>query len=127
MVHERRLLLVEHEHPDWGRFWVLPGGGWQPNEMLAQAARREVREETGLELVALRRVAVPRAVIREGTDYALFIGEVATLADPVPQVDLGMEKYLRGVRWHTVSVDKPLGPLDARFWTHLAPLILKRL
>jgi ADP-ribose pyrophosphatase YjhB (NUDIX family) len=37
--------------------------------MLAQAARREVREETGLEVVELRRVAVPRSVIRDGGDY----------------------------------------------------------
>jgi 8-oxo-dGTP diphosphatase len=30
-------------------FWVTPGGGLQGRETYAQAARRELREETGLD------------------------------------------------------------------------------
>lgn len=45
------LLLVEHtglwdERP----FWAPPGGGVEPGEPLADALRREVREETGLDV-----------------------------------------------------------------------------
>lgn len=47
--HEERLLLVRHCKA--GRsYWLLPGGGVEHGETAAEAARREAREETGLEV-----------------------------------------------------------------------------
>ena len=50
--HEDRLLLVRHVRPGKYDFWVAPGGGVQDEEELSAAAQREVREETGLEVIA---------------------------------------------------------------------------
>lgn len=80
-----------------------------------------------MELVRLKRVAVPREVIKLGADYALFIGEVGNLQEASPQVDLSRELYLRRAAWHPVSRESPLGPLSPRYWSHVAPLILQRL
>ena len=44
VVHDRRALLVDH--PGLGR-WIQPGGHIEPRETPDEAARREVREETG--------------------------------------------------------------------------------
>ena len=41
------MLLIHLRHPEVGDFYELPGGGIQPGERLSDAARREVREETG--------------------------------------------------------------------------------
>ncbi|MCU4742076.1 NUDIX hydrolase [Natronoglomus mannanivorans] len=41
------LLLVRHEGVD---LWVLPGGGVDPDESFAQAARRELEEEAGVDV-----------------------------------------------------------------------------
>lgn len=44
---EGRAVFVRHENaPDQ---WGTPGGGHEPGETLAETARREVREETGLD------------------------------------------------------------------------------
>jgi len=44
----RTLLLLHAEHEaDRRRFWLTPGGGLRPHESFEDAARRELREETG--------------------------------------------------------------------------------
>ncbi|MBF9066673.1 NUDIX domain-containing protein [Streptacidiphilus fuscans] len=45
-----RLLLVRHQNADRD-FHVLPGGRLEPGETAAEAARREMLEETGLRVV----------------------------------------------------------------------------
>ena len=42
-----RILLSHRRDIDW---WNLPGGGMEPGETVDEAIRREVREETGLEV-----------------------------------------------------------------------------
>ncbi|NKE36394.1 NUDIX domain-containing protein [Natronococcus sp. JC468] len=43
---EGRIALVKNS---WSDGWIVPGGAVEPGEALVDAARREVREETGLE------------------------------------------------------------------------------
>jgi 8-oxo-dGTP pyrophosphatase MutT (NUDIX family) len=47
VFHESKVLL--HKHLKLGK-WMPPGGHIEPNETPPEAARREVREETGLEI-----------------------------------------------------------------------------
>lgn len=52
LVKNRHVLLV-HRHPDRATYpdcWDLPGGHVEPGESAAEAARRECREELGIEI-----------------------------------------------------------------------------
>jgi len=53
--NQGRILLGHRRDTDW---WNLPGGGMELGETVDEAVRREVREETGLEVEVERLVGV---------------------------------------------------------------------
>ena len=65
-----RVLLIERGRPPGEGLWSVPGGRLHPNETLAQAVAREVREETGLDVEVGTLACV---VERMGDDYHFVI------------------------------------------------------
>jgi 8-oxo-dGTP pyrophosphatase MutT (NUDIX family) len=125
-VSQGQLLLVEHFDPYAQRlYWVLPGGGREAGGTFAEAAVREVYEETGVTVRIVRRMRVP--AYQEQATYALFLVEPVNHISAAPQVDLRAEAYLRGAAWHPVTPANPIGPLDPAFWGYLAARIQRLL
>jgi len=54
VVHEGRVLLVKQHTSQGQDFWIVPGGGLKPDEGMLDCARREIAEETGLEVEPVR-------------------------------------------------------------------------
>lgn len=75
-----RVLLVRRGQPPAQGFWHAPGGKLEAGEGLAEGARREVREETGLEVEIGPIMAVVERR-QEGFHYVI-IDFLAQLKDP---------------------------------------------
>ncbi|MEE4538893.1 MAG: NUDIX domain-containing protein [Erythrobacter sp.] len=75
------VLLLRHSYGPKG--WALPGGGVGPGEDPQEAARREVREELGLELDGFEPLAAIEEEISGSPLTAHLFAALAT-GDPVP-------------------------------------------
>jgi ADP-ribose pyrophosphatase YjhB (NUDIX family) len=64
--HGERLLLVRRGRPPRQGHWSLPGGAQELGETVADAARREVLEETGIEVEALELLTTVDMIERDG-------------------------------------------------------------
>ena len=63
---EGRVLMIRHEGvPDR---WGIPGGGHEPGETMEETARRELREETGIECTITDVNFARRKTVRLETD-----------------------------------------------------------
>ena len=58
IISQDGVMLVCHNEPVHGRFYIFPGGGVEKGETLFTAVEREVREETGIQVQADRIVYI---------------------------------------------------------------------
>jgi len=100
----RLLLLRDDRDP---ATWVLPGGGHESGETFPEAARREVREETGVdcEITGVWRAVRKRFVRRDDPQRRGYLLEVFFTADAVggaasvDQDRLDDDETVLDVRW----------------------------
>lgn len=98
-----RIALVRNR---WSDGWVLPGGAVEPGETPADAARREVREETGLDAeLGAPLVVLDHSYVSQEADEARFTAEYvvydARADGEIPQSsELGVDDgEIAAARW----------------------------
>ncbi len=91
LVRDRRgrQLMVKTRYADADK-WSLPGGGHNHGEPLAETARRETREETGMEVAVVRHLGV---VERMEPSWGLHLTLHLFEARPVDPADLEREDF----------------------------------
>ncbi len=67
-----RILLVERAREPLRGWWSLPGGVLDPGELLADAVRREVLEETGLLIEPVEVIEIFERILRDAEGRAEY-------------------------------------------------------
>jgi 8-oxo-dGTP diphosphatase len=97
---EGRIALVKNR---WSNGWIVPGGAVEPGEAPADAARREVFEETGLQAtIDEPLLVVEQTYVSDTTSLsAQFVVFDARANGSIPDVErLGVERgEIRAARW----------------------------
>jgi len=98
---EGEVLLVRHEKA--GRsYWLVPGGGVDPGETMAEAAARELLEETGYVVDVGRLLLVCEAIDpRPAGRHIVNMVFAGTVRSGI--LTVGSDKALRDARWHPLA------------------------
>lgn len=79
-----RVLLVQRRHPPFAGSWALPGGFVEPGEQVADAAPRELLEETGVRVERLQLLGVYDTPGRDPRGWTVSVVYLAQLEDERP-------------------------------------------
>lgn len=109
IFHRNRILMAQRGKEPLIGWWSLPGGALEIGEVLADAVRREVREETGLEVQPLRVFEIFERIMPDASgateyhyvliDYVCRVtGGTLCAGDDVAQVQWMRENELAGLQ-----------------------------
>ena len=73
IIRNSKVLLGERTGAHGAGTWALPGGQLEPGESIEDCARREVFEETGLELTSIESIGFTNDIFEDGQMHCVTL------------------------------------------------------
>lgn len=103
IFRDGRVLIVRRAQPPAHGLYTLPGGGVELGETLAEAAIREVREETGLEIEPLVLAGYRQVIARDAAGRIERHFVILAFAARWIAGEISLNKELAEARWRVPS------------------------
>ncbi len=124
--NQNRMLMVKQEHEDRD-IWMVPGGGIEEGENSVDAAVREIKEETGLDIEVGKLIWHVEEVSERGQRFVNFFmgriigGEMALGLDPEFDEDSQVLREVKFMSRQEIEELPVLYPeyLKDEFWRYL--------
>jgi 8-oxo-dGTP diphosphatase len=122
IIRDHHILLIKHtEHASGRSYWLVPGGGIEPGETEEACVRREMQEETCLqvdvEYLLLDEAALPGGYYKRLKTYVCQImdGEARPGYEPEPEAaseygitEVGWFDLRHPITWNELVVRNPI-------------------
>jgi 8-oxo-dGTP diphosphatase len=113
IVRNNSILLIRHRENESGRsYWILPGGGIEPGETEEDCVRREMQEETNLD------VRVVSLLLNEpNPSKSTYRSRKTYLCAPnTGEASLGIEPEPDAASWYSIAEVKWFDLRDESSW-----------
>lgn len=94
------MLLVRHEKDGYS-YWLIPGGGVEFGEEIEETARREIKEETNLDVRIDRLLFVSETLAPDGSRHLLHLAFLGQLLGG--EVRAGVDHRLKEARFFSAD------------------------
>jgi 8-oxo-dGTP diphosphatase len=112
VVHDGKYLLAERNKENYNGYWIIPGGGVQFGETIQEAALREIKEETNLDVELIKLIG-HKEVINVPGDYHSIV--FFHLAKP-KHLDIKAQEDVSAAKFFTMEEIKKLKIAESVEW-----------
>lgn len=115
LIYDSEKLLFVRERSDT---WDLPGGGLEHGEGIAEALRRECREELGaeIEITSAAPIIIPTWSKKFNTPVLIIAYRVRLVSPPTTTTDVSELRYIGADELGQVELDSTLSAIINQFY-----------
>ena len=112
VVHEGKFLLAERNKENYKGYWIIPGGGVDFGETIRDAAIREIKEETNLDVEIVKLIGYKEVINVPGNYHSVVFFH---LAKPV-NMDIKAKEDISSARFFDLEEIKKLKIAESVEW-----------
>ncbi|MCD4785637.1 MAG: NUDIX hydrolase [Candidatus Eremiobacteraeota bacterium] len=113
------ILLVRHVKGD-RQYWLIPGGGLDWGETIEDCAKREIKEETNLDVKIIKLLFISESVSKEDERHLInltFLGKALNPEDEIKVLDddrIVEARFVPVKDLDKIEIHPPIAPFIAR-------------